>query len=218
MRNPLPSAIKEEFDQFIIKNDHPCIMAKTIFSSNNYQLHSYEELGSETAAMKILADIEIYLDSYDFSTNEFFTFIAVFEGKSNYTELEFENLLWKQLEKIHEIDSIKWDETVSSNPKDDSFSFSILGNAFYIVGMHPNSSRPARKSPKPTLVFNMHWQFEKLREMGVYSRIRNTIRKRDLEKNGSINPMLKDFGKKSEAPQYSGRAVNKEWECPFKHK
>ena len=218
MKNRLPSTNKEKFDQFIIRNDHPCIMAKTIFSSNNYQLHTYEELGSEKAAMKILADIEIYLDSYDFSTNEFFTFIAVFDKKMEYTELEFENLLWKQLQKIHEIDGLKWDASVSSNPKEDSFSFSIAGNAFYIVGMHPNSSRKARRSPKPALVFNMHWQFEKLREMGVYNRIRNKIRKRDLEKNGSINPMLKDFGKKSEAAQYSGRAVNQDWKCPFNHK
>jgi hypothetical protein len=217
MKNPLPSTNKEKFDKFVIENDHPCIMAKTIFSAGNYQLHTYEKFGSETAASKIVKDIESYLNEYDFSTNEFFTFIAVFEEKSQFSELEFENLLWEQLKKIHEKDSIKWDETVSSNPKDDSFSFSILGNAFYIVGMHPNSSRPARKSPKPTLVFNMHWQFEKLREMGVYSRIRNTIRKRDLAKNGSINPMLKDFGKKSEARQYSGRAVDKNWECPFKH-
>lgn len=209
---------KEEFNQFIVENDHPCIMAKTIFSSENYQIHSYQYLGSEDAASKILRDLEIYLESYDFSTNEFFTFIAVFDDSVNYTEVEFENLLWNQLQLIHNLDQSTWDKTVSENPNDESFSFSILGNAFYLVGMHPNSSRTARQSPKPSLVFNMHWQFEKLREMGVYSRIRNTIRKRDLEKNGSINPMLMDFGKKSEACQYSGRAVNKDWECPFKHK
>ena len=54
--------------------------------------------------------------------------------------------------------------------------------------------------------------------MRVYDRVRDTIRKRDVQKNGSINPMLVDFGNRSEAPQYSGRAVNDGWECPFKHK
>ena len=143
--------------------------------------------------------------------------MIVFDDHLTYTELEFENLLWNQLQKIHNLDSLAWDKTVSNDPNNNSFSFSILGNAFYIVGMHPNSSRGARRSPKPTLVFNLHWQFERLREMGVYERIRDTIRERDSQKNGSVNPILMDFGKKSEAAQYSGRKVNKDWECPFKH-
>jgi FPC/CPF motif-containing protein YcgG len=32
---------------------------------------------------------------------------------------------------------------------------------------------------------------------------------------GSINPMLKNFGEGSEASQYSGRAVSDTWACPF---
>lgn len=209
---------KDQFKKFIIEDDHPCIMSQTIFSSENYELKTYTGLGSAAAASKLLDDLDIYLKSYDFSTNKFFSFIAVFEDASDYSEIEFERLLWKQLQQIHNLDNKDWDKTVSSDPKKKSFSFSVLGTAFYIVGMHPNSSRNARKSPHPTLVFNLHWQFEKLREMGVYKRVRDTIRKRDLQKNGSTNPMLVDFGNKSEAPQYSGRQVEASWECPFKHK
>ncbi len=209
---------KEQFKKFIINDDHPCIMSKSMIGSDNYDLNTYKGFGSKTAALKILRDLEKYLAVYDFSNNDFFTFIAIFNDDENYTEIAFENLLWKQLQCIHELDKSNWDETVSNNPKTKTFSFSINGIAFYVVGMHPNSSRNARKSPRPTLVFNLHWQFERLREMGVYTRIRDTIRKRDMQKNGSINPMLLDFGMKSEAAQYSGRAVGKDWECPFKHK
>ncbi|WP_417943206.1 YqcI/YcgG family protein [Flagellimonas chongwuensis] len=55
--------------------------------------------------------------------------------------------------------------------------------------MHPKSSRMARQAPFPTLVFNLHWQFEKLRELGTYKRVRNAIRKRDkpLGQNASID-------------------------------
>ncbi len=208
----------EQFRKFIIDEDHPCIMSQNIFSSENYELNTYFELGSTNAASKILDDLGKYLESYDFSTNEFFSFIAIFDDDSDYSELEFENLLWQQLQQIHDLDDKKWDISVSDDPKKEEFSFSVLGTAFYIVGMHPNSSRNARKSPHPTMVFNLHWQFEKLREMRAYDRVRNTIRKRDLQKNGSINPMLVDFGNKSEAPQYSGREVGDGWECPFKHK
>jgi FPC/CPF motif-containing protein YcgG len=209
---------EDSFKKFIIDEDHPCIMSQTIFSTKNYQLRAYDGLGSQTAAKKILEDLKNYLEAYDFSTNEFFSFIAVFEDESHYSEIEFEKLLWDQLQNLHNIDHKNWDSSVSSNPKNKSFSFSILGTAFYIVGMHPNSSRNARKSPRPTLVFNLHWQFEKLRKMGVYERVRDTIRKRDVIKNGSVNPMLVDFGSRSEAPQYSGREVGDSWECPFKHK
>ena len=209
---------KDLFKKFIIEDDHPCIMSQTIFKSENYELKTYAGLGSAASAAKLLDDLSNYLEKYDFSTNEFFSFIAVFKDESDYSEEEFERLLWKQLQHIHNLDDKNWDETVSNDPEKKSFSFSALGTAFYIVGMHPNSSRSARKSPRPTLVFNLHWQFEKLREMRVYTRIRDTIRKRDLEKNGSMNPMLVDFGSKSEAPQYSGRKVGDDWKCPFNHK
>jgi FPC/CPF motif-containing protein YcgG len=191
-------------------------MAQTVFNAKNYKLKTYSGLGTEIAASNILKDIKEYLENYDFTTNDFFSFIAVFDDDYNYDEKEFENLLWTQLQKIHEADPLNWDKTVSDDPTDKSFSFSILGNAFYIVGLHPNSSRHARKSPKPTLVFNLHWQFERLRQMKVYSRVRDTIRRRDLQKNGSVNPMLVDFGTKSEAPQYSGRKVENDWKCPFR--
>lgn len=209
---------RSQLKKFILEDDHPCIMSQTIFSSENYELNTYGDFGSSNAASKLLDDLKTYIENYDFSTNEFFSFIAVFDDASDYSEKEFESLLWKQLQHIHKLDKKKWDKTVSNNPKNTTFSFSILGTAFYIIGMHPNSSRNARKSPRPTMVFNLHCQFEKLREMRVYDRIRNTIRKRDVQKNGSVNPMLVDFGHKSEAAQYSGREVGDSWECPFKHK
>jgi hypothetical protein len=32
---------------------------------------------------------------------------------------------------------------------------------------------------------------------------------------GSLNPNLADFGEQSEARQYSGRATEADWVCPF---
>ena len=51
---------------------------------------------------------------------------------------------------------------------------------------------------------------------GVTSpRMRDTIRRRDVELQGSINPMLADHGQISEGRQYSGRAVGPAWCAPF---
>lgn len=207
--------VEEEFREFIIDKNHPCIMANTVFAMEDYKLQLYENLGTKTTAKKLLEDLRAYLNEYDFSSNKFETFIAVFPEAEIISEIEFENLLWRQLQFIHEQDPIDWDDRVSSDPEDTNFSFSIGGSAFYVVGMHPKSSRKARQAPYPTIVFNLHWQFEKLREMGAYHNVRDKIRKRDTELQGSINPVLEDFGESSEARQYSGRNVGSAWKCPF---
>ncbi len=206
---------KELFRKFILDRDHPCIMAQTVFKMEEVTVKEYKKLGSLSAAINILRDLESYVENYDFSSNSFETFIATFPDDKITNEVLFEKKLWLQLDAMHSLDCKPWDSSVSSKPEDHNFSFSLLGKAFYIVGLHPNSSRKARQSPAPALVFNFHHQFEKLREMGAYTRIRNRIRKRDKKLQGSINPVLADFGNASEALQYSGRNVSEQWKCPF---
>ena len=84
-----------------------------------------------------------------------------------------------------------------------------------MIGLHPNASRPARRFAYPMLVFNLHDQFERLREHGTYEKMRETILARDEKLAGDINPMLAKYGESSEARQYSGRMVDDEWQCPF---
>lgn len=204
-----------EFEDFILNRDHPCLMAQTVFRQGQYELNEYGRLGEESHTQKLLNDIRNYVESYDFSKQDFFSFIAVFEDEGHMPEEHFEKRLWQQLQLLHNEDSSPWDSEVSSDPDSDQFSFSLCGRAFYVVGMHPGSSRMARQAPRPAVVFNLHWQFEKLREMGAYETTRSTIRQRDKEKQGSLNPMLKDFGESREAMQYSGREVDESWKCPF---
>lgn len=209
------SSSKAEFEDFILVKDHPCLMAQTVFSMDKVDFHEYDNFGSRETAKAILADLKNYIAAYDFESNDFLTFLAAFKGKQDYSEEEFEKTLWDQLQHLHEIDNAPWDEAVSPDPENKNFSFSLGGKAFYIVGLHPNSSRKARQAPYPAIAFNLHWQFEKLREMNTYHMIRDKIRDRDTALQGDINPMLEDFGKRSEARQYSGRKVGEEWKCPF---
>lgn len=67
----------------------------------------------------------------------------------------------------------------------------------------------------PCLVFNFHDQFECLRESGKYDGMQKVIRQRDMVLQGSINPVLDQFGLQSEARQYSGKPVDESWRCPF---
>ncbi|WP_241480022.1 guanitoxin biosynthesis heme-dependent pre-guanitoxin N-hydroxylase GntA [Kordia jejudonensis] len=193
-------------------------MAKTLFKLNNYHLKVYRDINDDASIQNLLKHLEEYLKQYDFDSNEFQTFIAVFPNNHYKNEFDFETSLWQLLQKLHEFDDCTWDASVSDNPKNENFSFSIKGNAYYIIGLHPRSSRIARRSPYTSVVFNLHWQFEKLREMGIYKNVKNRIRKNDKNLQGSINPVLKDFGDESEAKQYSGRNTEKNWKCPFQKK
>jgi FPC/CPF motif-containing protein YcgG len=212
-------SIREQFRAWVLDADYPCVGAKAAFNSESQEVHVYPRLPDSTG--------ELARDLRGFASRakpgDYATFIAVFREPQTSSEAEFEQQLWQQLQMLHELDASEWDRSVSSNPHDADFSFSFAGQAFYVIGVHPNSSRQARRFPCPTLVFNPHEQFEKLRTDGKWKRMQQTIRERDTQLQGSINPMLSDFGERSEAPQYSGRAVDADWEppigkCPFHNK
>ena len=210
--------IEKEFKDFMINKNHPCIMANTVFRMDKYHLKVYDDITSDEVVEPILNDVAEYLESYDFESNMFESLIISFKENNFNTEAEFEKALWNFLQKLHNHDDAEWDPNVSKDPNDSNFSFSIKGKAFYIVGMHPESSRLARRAPYCTVVFNLHWQFEKLREMGTYQSVKKRIRWRDKALQGSINPVLQDFAEDSETKQYSGREVEPTWKCPFHNK
>lgn len=212
------NTIEDAYNKFVLTEDHPCIMAKSLFKMKKYDLKVYENMNDSASLKQLIADLKIYLDQYNFDGMEFKSFIASFPNNHFANEVDFEDALWQTLQCLHNIDDCEWDHRVSDNPKDTEFSFSLAGRAFYIVGLHPESSRLARQAPYTTLVFNLHHQFDKLREMGTYQVVRDTIRKNDSELQGSINPVLRDFGAESETKQYSGRQVEQNWKCPFHKK
>jgi len=218
METNTKTEIEAEYRNFIIKKKHPCVMANTIFSMDKYHLKIYENMGSDAIIENVLKDVEKYLDQYDFESNDFESLMFCFKDDQFTSEKKFEVAIWEFLQKLHNHDDAEWDATVSSCPEDSNFSFSVKGRAFYIVGMFPKSSRLARQAPYCTIVFNLHWQFEKLREMDTYQAIKTRIRRRDKKLQGYINPVLKDFGKDSETKQYSGRYVEATWQCPFHKK
>ena len=209
------AALRADYEAFVLGADHPCVMAQTIFRQGVANIHAYEALACPYSATRLSADLRAYAAAYDPTDPNFVTFLAAFPREPYRDEPTFERLLWGMLQQLNDADPEPWDARVSSDPTSDKFSFSVHGQAFYIVGLHPGASRMARRAPYATLVFNLHDQFERLRGMGAYTRVRNRIRRRDKRLQGSINPMLRDFGAGSEARQYAGRAVSADWVCPF---
>lgn len=212
---PTDQTLRAAYRDFVLGTNHPCVMAQTIFRDDAARITAYEALACPYSATRLLADLKAYVDDYDPDDPNFVTFMAAFPNEPHRDEATFERLLWTLLQNLNAADPAPWDERVASDPASAKFSFSLHGEAFYVVGLHPGSSRLARRAPYATVVFNLHDQFERLRGMGAYTRVRNRIRRRDKKLQGSTNPMLQDFGTRSEARQYSGRAVADDWVCPF---
>jgi FPC/CPF motif-containing protein YcgG len=212
------SPLAVQFRNLISAFDFPCVGAKSALGKGQLNTLIARDLRSNWDDKRIYEGISEVVKRYRTEKTLFQSFAVIFERPANLTEGEFERYLWKRAESLTNKDI--WlgrspDHRVSMNPDDSHFSLSFEEEAFFVVGMHPNASRPARRFVCPVLVFNLHDQFEQLREMGRYEKMREIIIKRDTAVAGEPNPMLARHGDASEARQYSGRAVNDDWECPF---
>lgn len=197
---------------------YPCVGAKSVFARGRFELLVLDALADTDATSRLRQALADFSAAHPRETGDappaMASFIAAFRTPVPTSEVEFEDLLWRQLAMLHAADDAPWDETVSSNPDNPHFGFSVAGRAFFVIGMHPAASRQARRAPLPVLVFNLHSQFEQLRASGHYDRIRDTVRKRDVRLQGCPNPMVADHGVRSEARQYSGRVVGDDWRPP----
>ena len=215
---PAISAINGALKAFVSHNAYPCVGAKAALNKDAYRIAQYAGLGRHSSIVECTHDIQWFAANADQIDPDTASFVAVFDDPSITNEEDFEDKLWTQLQGMHDIDSLTfdWDPAVSSDPVDPDFSFSIAGRAFFIVGMPPQAAREARRFPYPTLIFNLHDQFEAMREQGRYERMRDTIREREESLAGSPNPLLADHGTTSEAQQYAGRPHACPWHPEFK--
>ena len=215
---PFARVSHDAFRSFVLSEDYPCLGARAALNKNTYRFGAYERLDDPDVTQGLMRDLYAFVAECPGIGETFSTFIATFRETPPGGELGFEDALWSQLNRLRRLDREyhDWDSRVSANPSDPNFSFSLAGNAFFIVGLHPGASRDARRFAWPTLVFNPHQQFEELKSQGLFSSLRARIRTRDVALQGSINANLADFGRHSEARQYSGREVEPDWKCPFR--
>lgn len=195
-----------------------CVAARSAFNRGTYRLGVYTALDTPEATAGLARDLWTFVQEQNRLEGPFTTFAATFVEPTGMTEETFERLLWAQLQRLHDEDRLHhpYDPSVSTDPDSGEFGFSFAGRAFFVIGLHPASSRLTRRFAFPTIVFNAHRQFEQLRAEGRYGQLQGAIRTRDRVLQGNPNPMLSDWGERSEARQYAGRAVDDEWRCPFR--
>ena len=215
---PQTQSVYERFRNFVKVSEYPCLGAKATFKSGSHRFGLYPSLGSKAATAGLALDLFDFVQIQRDWRSNFTSFIACFSETPLENDEDFENLLWKQLQELHNLDRRyhNWDPVASSDIEADDFRFSFAERAYFVAGLSPVSARRARTFDLPALVFNAHFQFENLKVNGQYNIMRNKIRSRDAEfQGGSVNPVLEDFGVVSEAPQYASRKPNPEWKCPF---
>lgn len=215
----MPRDLQARFRAHVAAPGFPCVGAKAAMAHGDLAIAGFGGLSRPDGDADLYRALCGFVRRYRERPEPFQGFVALFDGPDGLSEAAFEAALWARLQALSDIDAAAggaYDPRVEADPADPRFSFSIAGEALFVVGLHPGASRPARRFETPALVFNPHQQFERLRADGRYGRLAERITARDVALAGSPNPMLAGFGEMSEARQYSGRRVGAGWACPFR--
>jgi FPC/CPF motif-containing protein YcgG len=217
-KRPESAAIHETIRSFISQANYPCVAAIRSVGRSEYIVGIYDEFGSDTHWQQLRADLCDYILTQRRTQSRYVSFWALFTTHPSMpdNEIQFEDKLWRELSLLssEEDRPLDWG-THTSDPNDPGFCVSLMGEKLFVVGLHPQSSRVARRLSRQALVFNTLSQFDQFEKDGTYTTLVHTIRRRELNFQGSINPMVQAHGDVWESIQYSGRDNPDSWTCPF---
>ena len=204
-----------KFRDFVGQLAYPCLGAKAALHRDGLRFLIARDVRSGADDERILLALVDHAER----ARLYQSAVVLFERGAKISEAQFERALWARLQALADLDEARGhapDPRVSSDPEDPHFAVSFGGHAFFVIGLHPRSSRRGRRFGAPALVFNLHDQFVRLRDDGRYQALRAAIIQRDRAFSGSVSPMLAEHGTASAARQYSGRMVGDRWRCPFR--
>jgi len=177
--------------------DYPCIPA-ILALKNGSIITKYFNSEFGKAQENIAQYLDELIERYA-SQKEPFLSIWLSWEKGNYSEEEFEERLWAEINSFCKDLPVRY--------KDEQL---------FIVGLHPNASRKARRFEHCSLVINLFSQFEKLEKSESYHTMVQNIRNRDVSFSGSVNPTVEKFADIWEEIQFSGKDNDLSWKVPNK--
>ena len=129
----------------------PCVGAKAALAKGTLEVLACSRIDSAWDDLRVHDGLLRFAGEYRAEPALFRSFAVVFEGPDALSEEEFERLLWARAQSISDKDVWRgqaYDRSVSHDPASPHFSLSFGGEAFFIVGLHPAASRPARRSDR----------------------------------------------------------------------
>jgi uncharacterized protein len=212
---PWESLALEKFESKMKDKEHPfpCIPATQGFSLNHLR---YGFLGDprEDSSMKDLAQL---LSSYSNHSKEYgpYTSLIVFfetpdDIKTTYSVEQFEQVFWKQLSGLTEVDQVNWPSHIPTDPHNPLWEFCYHGEQYFMYCATPShQNRKSRHFDVYMLAITPRWVLTDFGKSEDYAKkIRTQVRKR-LENYDSIgiHPDLNTYGKQD----------NFEWKQYFLH-
>lgn len=210
--------VHQQLKETVLQKDYPCVAALRAIEREDYVVGLYGALGRSRRWRELRQDLLAFLAEQGRSGSPYRTMFAIFPESGPLTEGAFETAMWAELSGLtsEETRSTDWAEGSVSEANDQAFVFSLGGQALFVVGVHPASSRRGRRFPFTGLIFNAFSQFEVFEQRGTYERMVAINRARDIAFDGSVNPMVERHGNQWEAIQFSGQKNPDDWKCPFR--
>lgn len=197
----------------VLQSGYPCPIAQAVARHGGLSMHRFSSMRTDAAAVH--EAVGTWLSApHEF---RFRSFVAVFPDEKSESIDEFHDDLWTCLSGMRACEPV--DRPVPPGTSDDvaspDFTFTIHGTPFFVVGLSPHSPRKARRTRVSGFALNPHQQFEDLRASNSLEAVKHASRARDMQFQGSINPMLSDHGERSAALQYSSMPVTSPSQCPY---
>lgn len=215
--SPLDQA-REHVRALLTQKDYPCVAAQQSLRRDECHIELFRGFGSGESWRALRAGLLRFLAEQKRTGSTYLSYWAIFEECPEMTEDNFEGALWHELSCLTSVEekNADWQQGKSLDPSQEEFRFSLGGTELFVVGLHPGASRKARRFYAPALVFNAFTQFERLQLLGQYDGMVRTIRTREKKFEGSVNPMVEQYGETWETIQASGKYNSSQWKCPFR--
>ena len=169
--------VHAEFRARLLDVRFSCVAARAAVNSGMYRLGVYGDMTDGGTLAGLARDLFTFTQEQPTLGSDFTTFAASFAGPIITSEAEFERQLWAVLQTLYDVDRLynPPDPKVAEDPEAGDFGFSFAGRGFFVIGLHPAFSRLARQFLWPTLVFNSHAQFDRLKADGRYFKMQKEI-------------------------------------------
>src|SRR5688500_9758515 len=151
-------AIIHEFQNFINDETYPCVAARAALTRDHIPCLVADHMACPKDDLRILHFVYDFVKEYRSANAALYSAAVIFRLPEVTSEEIFDNLLWQRLQSLSHMDARHhdYDKRVNSSPSNADFSFSLGGEAFFIIGLNPSSERRSRKFKYPAMVFNPH--------------------------------------------------------------